>query len=68
MTPGQQASVYIKSLLPGKMKVKLIIVDAFDAPWTPAPPEYFFQGDHMDRWRYSTPQAGKVIETVFQPE
>ena len=68
VTPGQQASVYIKSILPGKMKVKLIIVDAFDAPWTPAPPEYFFQGDHMDRWRYSTPQAGKVIETVFQPE
>ena len=67
VTPGQQASVYIKSILPGKMKVKLIIVDAFDAPWTPAPPEYFFLGDHMDRWRYSTPQAGKVIETVFSP-
>ena len=64
--PGQQASVYIKSILPGKMKVKLIIVDAFDAPWSPAPPEYFFQGSHMERWRYSAPQAKKVIETVFE--
>ena len=51
VVPGQQASVYIKSILPGKMKVKLIIVDAFDAPWSPAPPEYFFQGSHMERWR-----------------
>lgn len=66
VVPGQQASVYIKSILPGKMKVKLIIVDAFDAPWSPAPPEYFFQGSHMERWRYSAPQAKKVIETVFE--
>lgn len=67
VVPGQQASVYIKSILPAKMKVKLIIVDAFDAPWTPAPLRYFFQGDHMDRWQYSTPQSGRVVETVFQP-
>jgi len=65
VAPGQQASVYIKNIIPGKMKIKLIIVDAFDAPWSPAPLRYFFQGTHMDRWRYSTPQAAKVVETVF---
>lgn len=68
VAPGQQASVYIKSIIPGKMKIKLIIVDAFDAPWSPAPLRYFFQGEHMERWRYSTAQAGKVVETVFEGE
>lgn len=27
---GQQASVYIKNLIPEKMKIKLIIIDSFD--------------------------------------
>ena len=27
---GQKVSVYIKSILPEKMKVKLVIVDTFD--------------------------------------
>lgn len=65
VVPGQQASVYIKSILPHKMKIKLIIVDAFEAKWSPAALRYFYEGGHMDRWRYSTPQAGKVVETVF---
>lgn len=29
---GQQASVYIKNLIPEKMKIKLIIIDSFDPP------------------------------------
>lgn len=65
VSPGQQASVYIKNIIPGKMKIKLIIVDAFDAPWSPPALRYFFQGEHIDRWRYSTPGASKVVETVF---
>ena len=65
VTPGQQASVYIKNIIPGKMKIKLIIVDAFDGAPAPQPLRYFFQGGHMDRWRYSTPQAVKVVEKVF---
>ena len=28
--PGQQASVFIKSILPGRMKVKLILIETFD--------------------------------------
>ncbi len=62
---GQQASVYIKSLLPDKMKVKLIMIDAFDADYAPAPIKYFFTGDHMDAWRYSPEGCRKQIETVF---
>lgn len=66
VSPGQQASVYIKSILPGKMKIKLIIVDAFDAPWSPSPLRYFFQGEHMDHWQYSPSLSPRLVETVFR--
>lgn len=64
--PGQQASVYIKSLLPDKMKVKLIIIDAFDADYAAAPVRYFYGGDHMDAWRYSPKDCPKQVATVFR--
>lgn len=64
--PGQQASVFIKSVLPSRMKVKLIIIETFDSePRRPQPPEYFFQGAHMDEFVYSPPESEKVIKTVF---
>lgn len=63
--PGQQASVYIKSLIPDKMKVKLTIVDCFDAVYQPVKPQYFVEGSHIDYWRYSPESSEKVIETVF---
>lgn len=64
--PGQQASVFIKSVLPGRMKVKLIIIETFDSePRRPQPPEYFFQGPHMDEFLYSPPESERVIRTVF---
>ena len=68
--PGQQASVYIKNLLPEKMKVKLIIVDAFD-PDSPCPPEpihYFQSGGHMDRWVYSPASSPRQIFSEFPPK
>ena len=63
---SQHASVYIKSLIPQKMKVKLIIVDAFVAQYPPAPLHYFFEGDHMDRWQYSPPDSARLLESVFK--
>ena len=62
---GQHASVYIKSLIPEKMKVKLIIVDAFDAEYTASLPNYFTDQTHIDRFCYSPDCCDKVIETVF---
>lgn len=62
---GQGASVYIKSILPERMKIKLIIVDAF-ATVTAAPPiRYFTDCDHLDRWIYSPESCDKIVETVF---
>lgn len=63
---GQHASVYIKALIPEKMKVKLIIVDIFDGMIDEKPLKYFYSGDHISRWVYSTPQSGKLIESVFE--
>jgi len=63
--PGQHASVYIKSLIPEKMKVKLIIVDAFEANYVPTIPYYYIEDGHLERWVYSPACSERVIETVF---
>ena len=63
--PGQGASVYIKSILPERMKIKLIIVDAFAEAAAPSPVRYFTDCEHLDRWIYSPESCSKVIETVF---
>lgn len=63
--PGQTASVYIKSILPERMKIKLIIVDTFNEPLTTAPLRYFTDCTHIDRWVYSPESCEKVIESVF---
>ncbi len=63
---GQRASVYIKSIIPEKMKVKLVIVEAFDAEdGPPTPLEYYITEGKLDRWQYSPPQAEKNIYTSF---
>ena len=65
---GQQASVYIKSLIPERMKVKLIIVDAFDCEEPPRAVTYYQKEGHISRFCYSPPQCSRVIETVFEEE
>ncbi len=61
---GQQASVYIKSIIREKMKIKLIIIDSFDSDYTP-PIKYFFGGDKLDEWDYSPNDCFKRISTRF---
>lgn len=62
---GQHAGVYIKSMSPERMKVKLIIVDSFDAEYEIPDIKYFVAGNHIDRWTYSPPESEKRIETYF---
>ncbi len=57
--------VYIKSILPEKMKVKLAIVDMGDPIAKPAPFQYYYKGDRMDHWVYSPPECNRVIEERF---
>jgi small subunit ribosomal protein S1 len=62
---GDSASVYIKSINPEKMKIKLSIVDSFPEKTEPEPVKYFYDGDHIKVWQYSPEIAEKVIESVF---
>ena len=63
--PGQQAGVYIKSILPEKMKLKLVIIDTSDAAPEHAPLRYFISGGHIGRWVYSPADCGKIIASEF---
>lgn len=61
---GQSVSVYIKSIIPEKMKVKLIIIDVLTAEYNP-PLKYFGQDKRIDSWYYSPPDSLKQIITEF---
>lgn len=62
---GQSAAVYIKSIIPEKMKIKLVIVDTQSSGTGTKPPEYFIEGDRIDYWKYSPDSCSKIIETIF---
>lgn len=62
---GQAASVYIKAIIPEKMKVKLIIVDVFDNGGLPGKINYFINSGRLDRWEYSTKKSAREIISVF---
>lgn len=62
---GQAASVYIKALIPEKMKVKLIIVDVFENLCFPGKINYFINSGTLSEWVYSTKSSEKNIVTVF---
>jgi small subunit ribosomal protein S1 len=66
--PGQTAAVYIKSIIPDKMKIKLIIIDTDEAQKDRPPLNYFIKPEeisHIDSWKYSPKSSAKMIETVF---
>lgn len=62
---GQAASVYIKALIPEKMKVKLIIVDVFENGCFPSKINYFINSGRIEKWVYSTEQSDKSIISEF---
>lgn len=62
--PGERVSVYIKSVIPDKMKVKLVIIDRL--PHSEAPRGFDYPDvAHISRWRYSPASCPKVIESVY---
>lgn len=65
---GDLAAVYIKSILPERMKVKLVIVDSAVSPEFPEAPKYFIDAkttEHITYWKYSPAASARLIETVF---
>ena len=63
--PGQAVSVYIKNILPEKMKIKLVIVNHALSQSHRFELRYFITEGHLDHWLYSTPESRKRIETDF---
>ncbi len=66
LEPGQKVSVFIKSILPDKMKVKLVIVEAFNDFALPRELNYFIEKGNISYWKYSPDNATKLIETKFK--
>lgn len=66
LAPGTIVSVYIKSILPQRMKIKLTVIDVLAPAGAPDPPQYFVSEGHIDKWIY-TPACcdRKYIATVF---
>ena len=63
---GDVVNVYIKSILPDKMKVKLVIMSVLDENEFNNDIKYFITDGHIDHWRYSTDSNIKNVYTDFQ--
>lgn len=63
---GNQASVYIKNIVPDKMKIKLVIIDTFDYSPQQRDVKYFYKYDHIDNFLYSPKESMKIIQTDFR--
>jgi ribosomal protein S1 len=63
---GQNVSVYIKAIIPEKMKIKLVIVDVCEDFNSESNCRYFTDTAHFDRWDYSPECAGRKIFTDFR--
>lgn len=65
---GDGVSVYIKSIIPEKMKIKLVLIDVSTEEPNLKPIQYFVnttKTTHMDHWLYSPKYCTKTVETVF---
>ena len=65
VSAGQNVSVYIKAIIPEKMKIKLVIVDVCEETEQTNEAKYYNDSGHIDFWRYSTESCGKFIGTIF---
>lgn len=66
ISAGQSVSVYIKAIIPEKMKVKLVIVDVCEDGIINHDFRYFSDSPHIDEWKYAPECSGKDITTIFE--
>ena len=65
---GEAAAVYIKSILPERMKVKLAIIDAYPADKQLPALRYYIDRQktkHLSYWEYSPACSTRLVETIF---
>lgn len=68
VTVGCGVTVYIKALLPERMKIKLVILECQEEPRKKllTPRDYYIREGHLERWQYSPDCCiEKQVFTVF---
>lgn len=63
--PGDIVSVYIKTIVPEKLKVKLVIVNKLQQQPEPPKLSYYMDSDRLSSFKYSPEGCEKTIETLF---
>lgn len=65
---GDICAVYIKSIIPEKMKIKLVLIDSYRGV-PDRSVRYFIdtrQTRHLSYWRYSPKGCEKTVESIFE--
>ena len=65
---GQSVAVYIKSIVPERMKIKLVMIDLLGEMASPRALNYFIDPratPHLSHWLYSPAGTRKLVETNF---
>ena len=65
---GAYTAVYIKSILPDRMKIKLVLIDSYRKNTPQNKHRYFIDCEktkHLSHWVYSPASANKLVETVL---
>lgn len=63
---GERVSVYLKAIVPARMKIKLLMIDKLPPQSVPEPLHYFITGGQIGKWRYAPEGCTKLgAETVF---
>ena len=66
LTEGARVSVYLKAILPERMKIKLLAIELLPPLEKPQPLHYYIQEGRLEHWKYAPPGCVKVgMETIF---
>ncbi|MBR5323022.1 MAG: S1 RNA-binding domain-containing protein [Clostridia bacterium] len=67
ITVGQTAAVYIKNIIPERMKIKLVLIDSYKGEKKTDTNSPFPKANvqHIESWKYSPDECNKQIETYF---
>lgn len=66
LLPGDGVSVFIKTIQPERMKIKLQVIDKLKPSVSPMPLKYYVTDGKLDRWVYSPENCEKRVETLFK--
>ena len=62
---GNRVAVFVKSIIPEKMKLKLVLVDGGMPDARLKEMKYFYSEDHIDEWQYSPSNCSKLVKVSF---